>query len=147
MVNIPVIANFSGPYWFLSNFSKQVVPYNGCYYKSAEHAFQATKMTNEVDHNVVAGQLSPGEAKKIARLQKKRDDWEEVKVQVMREILRAKFTFVPHRKGQLIRTEGHILIEGNTWGDKFWGMCNGEGQNILGRLLMELRYELMQEEL
>ena len=42
----------------------------------------------------------------------------------------------------LVDTGDQPLIEGNTWGDRFWGVCGGTGMNHLGRLLMEVREEL-----
>ena len=67
-----------------------------------------------------------------------RPDWEEVKVQVMRELLYAKFSEEPLR-GMLKATGDQHLEEGNNWGDTFWGVCRGRGENWLGKLLMEVR--------
>jgi predicted NAD-dependent protein-ADP-ribosyltransferase YbiA (DUF1768 family) len=65
-----------------------------------------------------------------------RPDWEAVKVDVMRSVLKCKF------KGELLERLKSVeedIIEHNTWGDTFWGVCNGRGDNVLGKLLMELR--------
>jgi predicted NAD-dependent protein-ADP-ribosyltransferase YbiA (DUF1768 family) len=70
-----------------------------------------------------------------------RKDWEGVKIQVMRDVLRLKFAN-PGLRDRLLETGDRELIEGNTWGDTFWGVCRGSGKNWLGQLLMELRGEL-----
>jgi predicted NAD-dependent protein-ADP-ribosyltransferase YbiA (DUF1768 family) len=62
----------------------------------------------------------------------------------MREILIAKFSQNEDIKGKLLATGDTELIEGNTWGDTFWGVCRGEGTNWLGKLLMEVRTEISQ---
>jgi predicted NAD-dependent protein-ADP-ribosyltransferase YbiA (DUF1768 family) len=85
-----------------------------------------------------------------------RKGWdEEVKVQVMLACLRAKFGLegashegrytveVPELAGRLISTSPRVLVEGNAWGDTYWGVCRGQGKNMLGRLLMLVRAELL----
>jgi predicted NAD-dependent protein-ADP-ribosyltransferase YbiA (DUF1768 family) len=66
-----------------------------------------------------------------------RSDWDEVKVEVMRALVRIKFStdLQPH----LLSTGEAELVEGNWWGDQFWGVCDGKGENWLGRILMETR--------
>jgi hypothetical protein len=59
----------------------------------------------------------------------------------MYALLAQKFSH-DHLREKLIGTGAAMLIEGNTWGDTYWGVCNGEGYNHLGRLLMDLRDEL-----
>jgi hypothetical protein len=60
----------------------------------------------------------------------------------MKELVRAKFTQHWDLKQKLLETGDEELIEGNTWGDTFWGVFNGTGKNILGQILMEVRNEL-----
>jgi predicted NAD-dependent protein-ADP-ribosyltransferase YbiA (DUF1768 family) len=57
----------------------------------------------------------------------------------MRECLVAKFGQNPELMQLLKDTGDSILIEGNSWGDQFWGVCNSVGKNWLGKLLMEIR--------
>ena len=66
---------------------------------------------------------------------------EEVKDEIMKHCLRSKFDQNPELKAELIKTNGLHLEEANTWGDRYWGTVNGEGKNMLGKLLMELRDE------
>jgi ribA/ribD-fused uncharacterized protein len=70
-----------------------------------------------------------------------RDDWNDIKIDVMRDLLQEKFSDDDLRE-LLLATGDAELIEGNTWNDYFWGVCLGEGQNWLGKLLMEVRKEL-----
>ena len=66
----------------------------------------------------------------------------------MAELLDCKFTQNPVLKLKLIETGSKKLIEGNTWGDTFWGMSSrtGKGRNALGQLLMKLRARYQEEE-
>lgn len=67
-----------------------------------------------------------------------RENWDHIKITVMREVIAQKFED-PDLRDFLLSTGTQTLIEGNTWGDKFWGVCGGVGLNNLGRLLMERR--------
>ena len=134
------VTSFSGQYRFLSNFMSPPIPWEGLVFATVEHAFQWTKMDTEAGRMAVAGATSPGNAKRVAKEHPMRFDWDFVKVDVMRELLRLKFSDQFYADW-LLATDGD-LIEGNSWGDTFWGVCNGVGQNNLGKLLMELRNEL-----
>lgn len=70
-----------------------------------------------------------------------RPDWEYIRVDVMTELVRKKFSQEPLRS-QLIATGDAELIEGNWWNDTFWGVCNGVGENNLGKILMKVRDEI-----
>jgi hypothetical protein len=70
-----------------------------------------------------------------------RADWEDIRLEVMLNLLRQKFAPGSELRTKLETTTPHELVEGNTWGDTFWGVCNGVGQNNLGRLLMQVRDE------
>lgn len=89
----------------------------------------------------IAALPTPLAAKRTGRVVLLRADWEEVKVEVMRAVLKAKFSD-PELADALLATNDAELIEGNWWGDKFWGVCRGVGKNKLGQLLMQLRAEL-----
>ena len=137
------IDHFRGEYGFLSNFWEVPVAYKGLTYGSNEAAFQAQKcMTKEEKQEFT--QLRPSASKKLGRQVQLRPDWEEVKVGIMEEIVRAKFTQNEDLKWRLIGTGEAYLEEGNTWHDTFWGVDakTGEGLNHLGRILMKVREEL-----
>lgn len=131
---------------FLSNFHEgHTVLYLGRYWPSSEHAYQAAKTLDETERDAIAQCGSPGSAKRAGRRVAKRPDWDEIKIDVMREVLRIKFTH-PDLRARLLATGDAELIEGNFHNDDFWGQCPlGHGENWLGRLLMELRAELRSE--
>lgn len=70
-----------------------------------------------------------------------RPDWEEVKDDVMYTVCKAKFLQNPGLLKKLLDTGDAELIEGNTWNDQIWGVCNGSGENRLGKILMRIRDE------
>lgn len=132
------IVSFDGPNRFLSNFYPCVIVFEGIKYHSAEHAYQASKTNNKDIRYSISLIDTPGQAKRAGRRLVLREDWESVKIDVMREILEEKFS-IPELRNKLKNTGKLKLIEGNHWGDTFWGVCNGKGQNNLGKLLMEIR--------
>lgn len=137
----PILA-FHGSYRWLSNFSPRPLTYEGVRYATVEHAYQAAKTLDPEERHRVAALSTPGLAKRAGRSIQLRDDWEEVKVSVMKELLALKFA-QPGLRAKLLATGARLLVEGNTWNDRFWGQCPvGNGQNMLGRLLMEERQSL-----
>lgn len=147
----PAIDRFAGRWGFLSNFHPSPLAWEGLVYPTAEHAFQAGKVPAEVDtvRRWVAAAETPAQAKRRGRQVPLRPDWDTVRLEVMASVLRAKFTANPDRQAQLATTGDHLLVEGNTWHDQFWGdcrctrsVCRPAGANHLGRLLMNLRTEL-----
>ena len=140
------INHFRGEYAFLSNFWEVPVTYKGMTYGSNEAAFQAQKCITE-EEKMEFTQLRPSASKKLGRWVKLRPDWEEVKVGLMEEIVRAKFTQNEELKALLLATGEAYLEEGNTWHDTCWGVDakTGEGQNHLGKILMKVRGELKEQ--
>jgi ribA/ribD-fused uncharacterized protein len=139
-----VIDSFRNEFGFLSNFYETPVYLDGKRYASAEHAYQATKAEDPVDHEVIRKARTPGEAKKLGRAVKLPADWESKKLDVMRRVVREKFNN-PMLAHALLETKDAELIEANTWGDKFFGICRGVGHNWLGKILMETRERLYKE--
>lgn len=136
-----MINEFRGRYFFLSNFYNSPVTWNGITYQNNESAFQSAKVLDESERNQFS-KLNPSEAKKKGRHVKLRQDWEEVKFDIMYDICLAKFTQNEDLKNKLLETGDEYLKEGNTWGDKIWGTVNGVGENNLGKILMKVRDEL-----
>lgn len=130
-------------YAFLSNFFEASVTYDGLTYGSNEAAFQAQKCMTE-EEKMPFTQARPSKSKGMGRRVKLRPDWEEVKVGFMEEIVRAKFNQHPELATRLLATGNKQLIEGNTWGDTFWGVDTrtGQGENHLGKILMKVRDEI-----
>ena len=137
-----MIDHFRGKYGFLSNFYDAQVLYEGILYPSSEHAFMAAKTTDPERRKYIAGLPSPSAAKRAGRMLTLRPDWEKLKYQVMLDVLTDKFNRNPHLREQLLETGEQELVEGNTWGDTVWGVCDGVGQNLLGKLLMLVRTNL-----
>lgn len=138
------IQRFSGVYRFLSNFYPCEVKYRKRVYPSAEHAFQAMKTLDPDMRRRIAALATAQDAKKAGRDLTLRSDWEDIKLEEMASILRVKFAD-PVLRNHLLETAPAELIEGNWWGDTFWGVCDGRGENHLGKLLMELRTKLQGE--
>lgn len=137
-----MIQRFRGKYSFLSNFAACPMIYEGINYPTAEHAFQAAKFEDEKTKRHIADLNTPVEAKRYGRIAgPPRKGWGTLRLQVMEEILRIKFSKEAF-KDSLLRTGDEELIEGNDWGDKFWGVSDGEGSNYLGKLLMKIRDEM-----
>ena len=137
------IFGFFGPYRFLSNFYPVMVQQDGIIFPSVEHAYVAAKTLIYQEKLAVAEVKTAAEVKKIGRQLELRDDWEEIKLDVMLDLLIQKFSQEPF-KTKLLLTKDLYLEETNTWGDKFWGVCNGVGENNLGKLLMWVRASLLE---
>lgn len=147
-----MIDSFRGKYYFLSNFYNARVTYKGFTFQNNESAFQSAKL---IDFSKVGEtklwydgkeysflDAPPNVAKMIGRRVPLRPDWEEVKYDVMYEIVKAKFIQNPDLKEKLLSTGDEYLVEGNHWGDRTWGQVNGVGKNWLGKILMKVREEL-----
>ena len=140
-----MIDSFSGIYGFLSNFYPTTVIFDGQMYPTVEHAFQAAKTLDVKQREHVQVAHTPGEAKRRGRRVTLREDWEKIKVEVMEELVTQKFTHHNALREKSIATEDAEIVEGNTWGDTFWGQVNGEGQNHLGKILMRVRNTLREK--
>lgn len=137
------INRFRGEYDFLSNFYEAPVTWEGLTYRNSEAAFQAGKvLTNE--ERLPFTEAPSNKSKRMGRQVQLRPDWEQVKTQVMEEVVRAKFTQNPDLAARLLATGDALLVEGNTWGDVCWGVDTrtGRGENRLGVILMKVRDEL-----
>lgn len=135
---------FDGLNRFLSNFFGSPVYYKGIRYANNEQAYQAQKDPSRAKEFL---KLTPGQAKRLGQRVNLRPDWEQVKLPIMKEIVLAKFEQNPYLAKRLLATGNATLIEGNTWGDKFFGICRGEGRNELGKALMQTRDLLKQKQM
>ena len=141
---VPIIDSFREDFYFLSNFYKASILYDGIIYTNAEAAFQAQKTNNMVER-VYMSEMGPVEAKRYGRKVKLRKDWNDVRLSVMKDIVYAKFSQNLDLKEKLLATGDAPLEEGNDWGDRFWGTVGGSGENHLGKILMEIRKEFQNE--
>lgn len=150
MIWIADIDSFSGDYHFLSNFwvaSGAYIQAFGCFVRTTEHGFQAAKCARQKDRYAILTAETPGKAKRMGQNIEIRDDWDEVKEHVMYTLLRRKFAH-QGAMAELLHTGTGCLVEGNTWGDRYWGCTKNpvgrwEGSNRLGVLLMQVRGELL----
>lgn len=142
-------------FYVLSNFSSFMVWWRGILFPTSEHAYHWAKFTGgaaseEIELQWVAARdkimnaLSAHDAFRMAQDLKnlRRPDWDDVKVEYMRAILRAKADQHEYVRRKLLATGDRELVE-NSWRDDVWGWGpNQDGQNLLGKLWMELREEL-----
>lgn len=166
-----IIDRFREPYGCFSNFSPHPVHVFGIDFATSEHAYQWAKtlipeektrvLIKTVQEMNECGEVlgtytrptTAGEAKREGHLITRRPDWEDVRYDIMLEILRAKFRQNADARDVLLATEDAILIEGNTWHDNIWGDCRcgvkpkcaATGMNMLGKVLMQIRRELLHE--
>ncbi|HPE14490.1 MAG TPA: NADAR family protein [Bacilli bacterium] len=141
-----VIGFYPREFYCLNNFSSFKVEYNGVLYSSLEEAYQtigflvpAPKIAQQIKNS-----HSAHEAQKLAYANRKfqRKDWDEVKVFIMEDLLRAKIKQNPYVKKKLLETKDYTIVE-DSLKDDFWGWGpNRNGQNQLGKLWMKLREEL-----
>lgn len=147
-----MIDSFRGRNRFLSNFHPASVELDGVTYPTTEHAYQAAKSLDPYYRERILQCDTPGDAKRLASQIKPREDWDQIKQQVMWDLLCQKFTLETVSGELLLRTDPEELVEGNSWHDIYWGVCWGHcrvghpghpmGDNILGKLLMQRRDEL-----
>lgn len=146
------ISDFSGEYRFLSNFYDKAPIYLDAIdltMPSSEHLYQAMKcmFIDDVTPDIVKGLWqdcaalrTPAESKRWGQTVPMNPlKWDQGKDWVMRGVIFEKFLQNEDIRGKLLDTGAAMLVEGNTWGDTYWGRCNGKGNNILGSILMEVR--------
>jgi len=135
------ISRFNNRYFFLSNFHPVRITVENVEYSSVEHAYQASKTLSLPDRIIISKLPTSGQAKRYGRSVSIRPGWDKLKVDVMLSLLRQKFSNSTLR-AMLLNTGEAELIEENWWGDNFWGVYDGYGENMLGKLLMKVRGEI-----
>ena len=145
--NVPIM-HFRKPYSFLSNYSSAEVKIDGVALPTVEHAYQWFKTVDPVWRDKIKCKLYAGHVKQTSMSKSFpiRSGWYEMNMGVMLDLLRQKFSD-PVLSQKLLATGIRPLAEGNTWGDRYWGVCLNEsgewhGENMLGKLLMQVRDEL-----
>lgn len=151
-----MVDKFEGEYRFLSNFWLAEIRFHGAPYKSNEHAYQTAKTLDPAERYEIMQAELPGRAKRLGQRVTLRPGWKQEKKPLMLELNVHKFTQHPDLRQRLVATYPHQLIEGNTWGDDFWGCVPSEtrsqmvmrlwgpnrewaGENWLGVILMMVR--------
>lgn len=135
-----MINRFRNEYFFLSNFFPSPIKVNGLIYPSVENAFQAFKTTDK-SKRILFTKITPLEARRLGRKIELRSDWEKIKLVVMYKLVYIKFSTNPELKKKLLATNDEILVEGNNYGDSYWGVITETnfGKNYLGKILMRVR--------
>ena len=123
-------------YGFMSNMFACHIEWEGRIYKSSETVYQMMKCERECDKERFK-LLNGFEAKRLGRVIRMREDWHEVKVDIMRKILKAKFN--DECLMERLREVEEPIVEDNYWNDTYWGVCKGRGKNMLGKLLTEIK--------
>ena len=131
-----------------SNFYETTFVWDGREYHCSEAAFQSAKTLDPYERNKFMS-LNGSASKKLGRSVVLRSDWEQVKFDIMVDVLMCKFTQDEHCQQLLLDTGDTYIIENTTrWHDNIWGNCdcercqNIEGQNLLGKALMLVRTRL-----
>lgn len=136
------ITDLHGPYYWLDNFYPFPMVVDGETYATVENYYQAMKAVDPAHAATIRESPDPGFAKSFGNRIPIRPDWERIKIGVMKRGIDAKFSDLRLRS-RLYRTGERVIIEGNSWNDRFWGQCPlGDGDNWLGRLLMAKRSEI-----
>jgi ribA/ribD-fused uncharacterized protein len=139
------ITSFSGQYRFLSNFYLSPMLFGDREWASVEHCYQAMKATEYAEQERIRATATPWEAKQMGRKVKLHPAWDRHKVDIMARCLWAKFSNRELAE-KLMETAPAELVEGPPARSRFWGKVDGEGENMLGKLLMQLRDELIAKE-
>lgn len=137
-----MISHFRKEYGWLSNMHACQIEYEGHVFKSVENAYMWAKNTDNDVWLSICLNKEPNVVKKLSKGIVMREDWNDVKLKIMYELLLLKFKQEPF-KTKLKETGLENIQEGNFWNDRFWGVClksnPNEGENHLGRLIMHIR--------
>ena len=134
-------------YGCFSNFSPHWIELDGQSWPTTEHYFQAQKFVGTPHEEAIRLAKTPKQAAQMGRDRKRplRADWEQVKDDVMRRAVKAKFSQHPEIREVLLGTGDAEIIE-NAPGDYYWGCgSRGTGKNMLGIILVEVREQLRAE--
>lgn len=128
-------------YYLFSNFSAHHVEYQGTVYQTAEHAYQVAKFSDPVMRKKIQEARSAYLAREYGQTEQGRTPNFD-KVSVMKEIMRAKL--LQHTDVfEMLKKTGDAIIEKNHPMDDFWGTgADGTGENVMGKIWMELRAEI-----
>lgn len=141
------------PYGAFSNLYKRVIEFEGEVFPTAEHAYQAGKARKPVVREWLMAAPSPSLLAMAAHglyVWDIASDWSKIKFERMKSILVAKFTQHDDLRTLLLGTGNARLVESakvDNAVNRLWGEVNGVGQNKLGQLLMEVRAELLAEQI
>lgn len=127
-----------------SNFSSFKVEYDGVLWMTSEHAYQAAKFKDPSTREKIMNALSSHDAFELSRVYSKevRNDWGDIKIPVMKDIVRNKLYTHQLIQEKLLETGTRVIVEDSPT-DSFWGWGpDKKGRNELGKIWMELRGDL-----
>lgn len=134
------IKGFTGEYRWLSNFWPSPIAFNSYAWPTVEHAYQAHKAhpgrLKNVHTKII--EMTPGQAKRYGNTIDIRNDFDMIKLYLMQALQFRKYTHNEELFKKLMDTNG-LIEETNTWNDTFWGVCEGTGENRLGKIIMGIR--------
>lgn len=135
------IKGFSEENRWLSNFWVAPFWFHGLKWPTGEHCYQCHKVLPPRfrDAYDTIELMTPGQVKRWGQKQTIRKDFDLVKVAIMSAIQQCKFEQNNDLRQKLLATGDCLIEETNNWGDTFWGVCGGEGQNQLGKIIMDVR--------
>lgn len=142
-----MITEFQNEYRWLSNFAPVKIKLNGLEFPSVEHAYMSAKSEDKEWKKFCSNSNNTaGDVKRKSRSLILKDNWNEIKLEVMANCIEQKFNTEPYRT-KLLETKDEYLQEGNRWNDKFWGVClkTNKGENHLGKLIMIVRSALAEK--
>jgi len=132
------VKGFFGEYRWLSNYHSCGILHKGLGFNSTEAAYQASK-TNNIEVAKTYQNMTAAESKNASKLLTPPKNWHDVKFNVMAQLTFQKYLIHPELKQLLLDTGDKYLEETNHWNDTYWGVCNGIGENQLGKILMATR--------
>lgn len=137
------VCGFFFEHRFLSNFYECEIFYLDRKFRSTEHVYQAMKsLESEVWDTFADSNLTCSQSRKLGQQIEMRKDWNNIKDQIMYDICKIKFINLSYLKEKLLATNDMYLEETGWWNDRYWGTHFGQGDNRLGKILMQIREEL-----
>lgn len=142
----------------LSNFEKCYIKYKGHLFATTEQAFmweKAVFFNDRESANKIIKEENPAKAKKLGREVKNFDDslWSKVCYDFMYKVNYEKYSQNTRLKNILLNTGDKVLVETNfrdtRWAiglpaedDRVLDESQWQGENLLGKVLMQVRDEL-----
>ena len=136
-----MINKFDNEYIVLSNYYPQNITYKGITYNCAMNAYYGQLISDNLQKKAIANATPSRALSMVINSISKIDYSQEEQDNIMYEILKVKFSD-SKLKNLLLQTNQEPLNNNINWEDTYWGICNDEGDNKLGKLLMKLRDEL-----
>ena len=132
------IKGFFYEYRWLSNYHDCFISYYGLNFLNTESAYQAMKCKTLQQAKTFC-QLSGLEAKKLSKVISIRAYWDKIRYNIMSELVFQKYLLHKDLREKLLATGDKYIEETNYWDDVYWGVCDGVGENNLGKITMAVR--------